>query len=79
MLSELNDPQLMKYLVASSESDYVKLAVQLGTSPKLRLALRQRLMTAVEKSQLFDDPRAIKQWTEVIRGAHHRAATATAN
>jgi predicted O-linked N-acetylglucosamine transferase (SPINDLY family) len=53
--------------IASSEAEYVEIAVRLAREPALRAAIRAK--TAAGKAKLFADPtpvRALEQWIDDV-------------
>ena len=68
MYQQLNETRLISTLVARDPSEFVQYAVRLGKDPALRRELRVLLKRAVQRSNLFDDQRAPRQWGEVLSG-----------
>jgi len=68
MYRELNEERLTSALVAKDPPDFVRLALRLGKDPGMRRELRGLLDRAVQASSLFDDRRAVEQWSAALSG-----------
>ena len=62
-------------LIATSQADYEQRAVELATRPGLLPALKQRLACARESAVLFDMPRFVRAFEELLASAARGAAT----